>query len=300
MAGSDAMKDLRAGIVDYLDLRRSLGFKLKTDERLLLDFAAFMERCGATRITSKLALAWAQRPETTDPNYLAGRLRAIRSFARYRILMDARTEIPPTDLLPRQRSAFQPHIFHQEEIARLLAASLQRRRGAKPISRWSRYAIFGLLSVTGMRVGEALNLDLEDVDLDHGVLTIRNAKFGKSRLVPVHATTCAALKLYLEQRNAFMAGRSATPFFISPLETTTYCPPTSDRGTDLLSVPSAVRRGRAYPQAIRPPWHRSGCHSAARRLVRIHPRVDDARIGCAVQSRRSASFFSRRLAHSTR
>ncbi len=183
------MKDLRAGIVDYLDLRRSLGFKLKTDERLLLDFAAFMERCGATRITSKLAVAWAQRPETTDPNYLAGRLRAIRSFARYRILMDARTEIPPTDLLPRQRSAFQPHIFHQEEIARLLAASLQRRRGAKPISRWSRYAIFGLLSVTGMRVGEALNLDLEDVDLDHGVLTTRNAKFGKSRLVPVHATT---------------------------------------------------------------------------------------------------------------
>lgn len=143
-----------------------------------------MERRRATRITSKLALAWAQRPETTDPNHLAGRLRAIRSFARYRIVADPRTEIPPTDLLPRQRSSFRPHIFSQEEIARLLAASLQRRRGAKPISRWSRYALFGLLSVTGMRVGEALNLDLEDVDLDHGVLTIRNAKFGKSRLVP--------------------------------------------------------------------------------------------------------------------
>jgi site-specific recombinase XerD len=83
-------------------------------------------------------------------------------------------------------------------------------------------------------------------------------------------------------------------------ETTTYCPPTPNRGTDPLSVPSAVRRGSAYPQTIRPPWHRSGCHSAARRLVRIHPRVDDARIGCTVQSRRSASFFSRRLAHSTR
>jgi integrase len=127
---------------------------------------------------------------------------------------DPRTEIPPTDLLPRQRSSFQPRIFNQEEIARLLAASLQRRRGAKPISRWSRYAIFGLLSVTGMRVGEALSLDLKDVDLDHGVLTIRNAKFGKSRLVPVHATTCAALKLYLEQREAFLAGRDATPFFV--------------------------------------------------------------------------------------
>ena len=65
------------------------------------------------------------------------------------------------------------------------------------------------------------------------------------------------------------------------LETTTYCPPTPDRGTDLLSFPSAVRRDGAYHQAIRPSWHRSGCHSAARRIGRLHPRVDDARIGCA-------------------
>jgi hypothetical protein len=95
MAGGDAMKDLRDDIVDYLDLRRSLGFRLKKDERLLLDFAAFMERRGAARITSKLALAWAQQPVSTDSNYLAGRLRAVRSFARYRIVTDPRTEIPP-------------------------------------------------------------------------------------------------------------------------------------------------------------------------------------------------------------
>ncbi len=211
------MNSLRDGIVDYLELRRSLGFKLKKDERLLMDFAEFMKRRGATRITSRLALAWAQQPESTDPNYLAGRLRAIRSFARYRIVTDPHTVIPPTDLLPRQRSTFQPHIFRQDEIASVLAASLQRRRGAKPISRWSRYAIFGLLSVTGMRVSEVLNLDLEDVDLDHGVMVIRNSKFGKSRLVPVHATTSAVLKLYLEQRTAFLAGRIVRPFFISPL-----------------------------------------------------------------------------------
>lgn len=65
------------------------------------------------------------------------------------------------------------------------------------------------------------------------------------------------------------------------LETTTYCPPTPDRGTDLLSFPSAMRRDGAYHQAIRPSWRRSGCHSAARRIGRLHPRVDDARIGCA-------------------
>ena len=62
------MNNLRDGIIDYLELRRSLGFKLKKDERLLLDFAAFMERRGATWITLKLALAWAQQPESADPN----------------------------------------------------------------------------------------------------------------------------------------------------------------------------------------------------------------------------------------
>jgi integrase len=211
------MTSLREGVSDYLELRRSLGFRLKKDEHLLFDFADFMERRHAVHITAKLAVHWARQPASTDVNYHAGRLRAVRSFARYRILSDPQTEIPATDLLPRQRIAFQPHIFSEEEIGRILAASLRPHRGAKPISRWSRYTIFGLLSVTGMRVGEALSLDLADVDLDCGVLTIRNSKFGKSRLVPVHATTCAALKLYLEQRNAFLAGHFVKPFFISPL-----------------------------------------------------------------------------------
>jgi integrase/recombinase XerD len=211
------MNSLRAGVSEYLELRRSLGFRLKKDERLLLDFADFMERRHTAHITAKLAVKWAQQPASTDANYLAGRLRAVRSFARYRILRDPRTEIPATDLLPRQRSVFRPHIFREEEIRRLLAACLQRRRGAKPISRWSRHTIFGLLSVTGMRVGEVLNLDLEDVDLDQGIITVRNAKFGKSRLVPVHPTTRHALRLYRERRDEFLAGKSVKPFFISPI-----------------------------------------------------------------------------------
>lgn len=211
------MNSLRASVSEYLALRRSLGFRLKKDERLLLDFAAFMERRHAAHITARLAVKWAQQPASTDANYHAGRLRAVRSFARYRILADPRTEIPAADLLPRHRSTFRPHIYSEDEIKRVLAASLQRRRGAKPISRWSRYAIFGLLSVTGMRVGEVLNLNLEDADLDNGVLTIRNAKFGKDRLIPLHATTCDVLRTYRERRDEFLAGRVVEPFFISPL-----------------------------------------------------------------------------------
>lgn len=217
MARGIAMNSLRAGVSEYLDLRRSLGFKLKADERLLLDFADFLSRHRATHITAKLAMKWAQQPASADANYFAGRLRAVRSFARYRILTDAKTEIPAADLLPSKRSPFRPRILSEREIQRLLAASLQRRRGATPISRWSRYAIFGLLSVTGMRVSEALNLDLEDVDLDRGILTVRNSKFGKSRLLPVHPTTCAALRTYRKSRDEFLAGRIVEPFFVSPL-----------------------------------------------------------------------------------
>ncbi|MDE2135002.1 MAG: tyrosine-type recombinase/integrase [Alphaproteobacteria bacterium] len=211
------MNGLRAGVAEYLELRRSLGFRLKTDERLLGQFADFMERHRAAHITAKLAVQWAQQPASTNANYFAGRLRAVRSFARYRILTDPRTEVPATDLLPRQKSTFRPHIFSNEEVTRLVAACLQRRRGAKPISRWSRYTIFGLLSVTGMRLGEVLNLDLDDVDLDQGVITVRNAKFGKSRLVPVHSTTRDVLRLYRERRDEFLAGKSIKPFFISPI-----------------------------------------------------------------------------------
>lgn len=209
------MTSLREGIAEYLELRRSLGFRLKKDELYLGDFAGFMERRHATHITAKLAVQWARQPASTDANYLAGRLRAVRSFARYRILSDPQTEIPATDLLARRRITFQPHIFSEEEIRRILVGSLRQWGGATRFYCLGRYTIYGLISVTGMRVGEVLNLDLGDVDLDQGVITIRNAKFGKSRLVPVHETTLIALQRYRAERDAFLAGRIVKPFFIS-------------------------------------------------------------------------------------
>lgn len=209
------MTSLRKGVSEYLELRRSLGFRLKKDELYLGNFAGFMERRHATHITAKLAVKWARQPASTDVNYHAGRLRAVRSFARYRILSDPRTEIPATDLLPRRRSAFRPHIFSEQEIRSILTASLRQWGGATRFYCLGRYTIYGLISVTGMRVGEVLSLDLEDVDLDLGVITIRNAKFGKSRLVPVHETTRIALQRYRAERDAFLAGRIVKAFFVS-------------------------------------------------------------------------------------
>lgn len=92
---------------------------------------------------------------------------------------------------------------------------MRRRGGATRFYCLGRYTIYGLISVTGMRVGEVLRLDLDDVDLDEGVITIRNTKFGKSRLVPVHDTTRVALQRYREERDAFLAGRVVKAFFVS-------------------------------------------------------------------------------------
>lgn len=209
------MSGLRESVLEYLELRRSLGFRLKQDERLLLDFSDFMEARHAAHITAKLAVEWAQRPASTNVNYHAGRLRAVRSFSRHRILSDPQTEVPGADLLPRQKIAFQPYIFSQDDIERILAESLRRRGGQQTIFYLGRYTVFGLLAVTGMRVSEALNLDVEDVDLHEGVLVIRNTKFGKTRMVPVHPTTASVLRRYREERDAFLGDRPVKAFFIS-------------------------------------------------------------------------------------
>ena len=209
------MRSLKTAVYEYVAMRRALGFKLKKYDTLLLDFAAFLKRNRSTHITVKDVLEWTAQTGSTDPNYAARRLQVVRGFARYRSAIDPRTEIPMPDLLPRSRERLQPHLYTQEEISQLLLTALQPRCGASSISRWSRYTILGLLSVTGLRISEALNLDVGDVDLEQGILTIRNSKFGKDRLVPLHTTTQAALRNYLRRRNECFPGRSITPFFVS-------------------------------------------------------------------------------------
>jgi integrase len=107
------------------------------------------------------------------------------------------------------------YLYSDEEVQRLLAETLKHRVGATSISRWVRYTLYGLLSVTGLRIGEALRLNLADVDLDQGILTIRDSKFGKSRLVPVHTSTRIALGKYLQRRNDYFDGRNIEPLFVS-------------------------------------------------------------------------------------
>ena len=212
------MNPLTQAVHDYLDLRRALGFKLQEAGRALLNFAAFMEQQNAPYITQALALAWAQQAADIQPATRALRLGIVRGFARYRSATDPRTEVPATGVLSCRPTRPQPYLYSDDEIRRLLEAALRMRyrHERDALHPFTYYCLFGLLSVSGMRLTEARNLKLQDVDLAADVLTIRGSKFGKSRLLPLHASTCKVLADYLRRRARHWAGREVSSYvFVS-------------------------------------------------------------------------------------
>jgi integrase len=208
------MNTLRQAVRDYLKMRRSLGFKLRETGKELIDFVRFLEQHKAGYITEALALAWAQQPSQAQPARWAQRLSSVRGFARYHSATDPRTQIPSPGLLSFQPKRARPYLYSEEEIRSLLRAALRMpyRFQCGKLRPRTFYCLFGLLSVTGLRLGEARNLEVSDVDLKTGILTVRGAKFGKTRLVPLHASTCAVLADYLARRRRHWAGRTVSSY----------------------------------------------------------------------------------------
>ena len=210
------MNTLRQAVQEYLSMRRDLGFTLQEAGKGLLDFVTFMEQHRASYITQALALAWAQQPSNVQPAHWAQRLSFVRGFARYRSATDPRTQIPPQGLLPFQPKRARPYLYSEDEIESLLRAALKMpcRYERGELRPWVYYCLFGLLSVSGLRLGEARNLELQDVDLKAAVLTIRGAKFGKTRLVPLHASTCQVLGDYIARRKRHWSTTAGLLLFV--------------------------------------------------------------------------------------
>ncbi|MGI8810334.1 MAG: tyrosine-type recombinase/integrase [Acidimicrobiales bacterium] len=206
------MSTLDAHVEDYLRLRRALGFKLERHGLLLPQLVAYLEAAGATTLTSEAAIAWARLPERARPNHWAARLAVARGFARYLQTIDPATEVPPPGVFPARRHRPTPYLWSQEEICRLLEGARALR---SPLRAATHEALFGLLATTGMRIGEAVGLDRDDVDLGAGVITIRQAKFDRSRLVPLHPSTTAAMSRYTTRRDQLCPRPPSTAFFLS-------------------------------------------------------------------------------------
>jgi integrase/recombinase XerD len=209
------MRTPQQAVVDYLSLRRSLGFKLEKHEVCLREFVSFLKKRGTSRITTKLALQFATRHRGQQPAEWASRLSIVRGFACYRSGADPATEIPPHGMLPNRPLRARPYLYSEDEIGRLLTAAGNLSSSICSLRPRTYYCLLGLLVVTGMRLGEVMNLQLQDVDWSEGLLTIRNTKFGKSRLIPLHPSTQKILAEYAKHRDRFFAGRPVQHFFVS-------------------------------------------------------------------------------------
>lgn len=192
------MTGLRAKAEDYLAMRRALGFKLHRPGQLLLQFTDYAESRGADRVTTEHAIAWAMLAHDADPSYLALRLQAVRTFAVHQHTIDVETEVPPSDVFPHQSRRAEPFLYTEAEIEALQTAAMNSFVGIRAATYDT---LIGLLAVTGMRVGEAIRLDRDDIDWATGVITIRDSKFAKTRQLPLHPTTIAELERYGQIRD---------------------------------------------------------------------------------------------------
>jgi integrase len=192
---------LNRDLARYADQQRSLGFKFRVQEILLRGYVAFAEELGDRHIKSTRVLEWAAR--APSPEQRRNRLLTVRRFALAMRAENARHQVPAADAfghaVAKRRS---PYIYSADEITRLLraAGALQPEGLFRP----SMYAtLFGLLAATGMRIAEALTLQIDDVITDG--LVVRETKFQKSRLLPLHATARLALDRYLVARQRLAA-----------------------------------------------------------------------------------------------
>ena len=207
---------LQAHVDDYLRLRRGLGFKLERAGQILPQLVSYLEAAGASTVTRELAISWAKLPASARPQHWASRLAIARGFAAYLQTIDPATEVPPAGVFAVRYQRPTPYLWPEVDIRQLLVAA---RTLTPPLKAASYEALFGLLAVTGMRVGEAVGLERDDVDLNTGVITIREqiAKLEKARLAPLHPTTVDALDRYASECDRQCPTPRSTRFFVSSI-----------------------------------------------------------------------------------
>jgi len=206
------MSELRHAVEDYLRTRRALGFKLEREAGLLFDFVATLEGAGQHTLTLDAALAWATRPPDAQRSWWAARLSAVRGFARWRHAFDPATEVPPADLLPAHSRRAQPYPYTDADVVALMRAA---HALPAPLRAATYQTLIGLLAVTGMRVGEVIDLDRGDADWGEGLLVVRGAKFNKSREILLHPSTVEALRSYATVRDQHCPHPGTAAFFLS-------------------------------------------------------------------------------------
>ena len=247
----------------YLSVRRSLGYDLRTEERILRRFIRFADQEGATHTDTALFLRWdASLPEVSGGTR-ATRLSKVRLFAQWLSGIDPANEVPPRGLLPGRLNRARPHIYTDAEIGAIIAAAraLPSIYGLRALTCST---LFALLAVTGLRISEALALDRGDLDTVAGVLCVRRGKLGKERLLPLDRSVVERLVDYLAERDRLL-GHGAQPLFVT------------DKGTRLTDCGARYNFARACQDIGLRPRQRYQRHGRG-------PRIHDLRHTFAVRT----------------
>jgi integrase len=208
--------DLRAKVDDYLAERRRLGFKLRNMALALASFASYAEHVGHQGpLTTDVMADWSRQDKAQGHSLgtSARRLKVLRPFTRWLRQFEPRTEVPDASIFGPVPGRVAPHIYREAEIVELLAAArgLNPQGGLRPATFET---LFGLIASAGLRVSEALSLLDTDVDLSDSTLMVRQTKFAKSRLLPLHPSTVEVLIRYRELRSRQVPATADTPFFV--------------------------------------------------------------------------------------
>ena len=251
------MSGLRARAEEYLAMRRALGFKLESHGPRLMSFVRFCECRGAATVTTDLAVEWATTTSRGSDHeaYQARRLDVVRIFARHLQPLDPATEVPPGDVLDRRQCRIPPYLYSPQEVTALMSAA----RALRPALRAATWrTLIGLLAVTGMRQGEACRLRRDDVDLNEEMIVIEDSKFGKSRMVFLHPTAAAALRVYSRARDEAFPEAAAPTFLVNSLGR-----PLDSRNTPRRSPRSSSQRA-SRPRPASGPRDCTTCGTCSR------------------------------------
>jgi integrase/recombinase XerD len=207
------MTRLSKAVQGYLTMRYQLGYKLERATYVLNGFATYAKQKKVSHITTKVALEYATQNHNAAPPSWASRLGIIRRFALYMRLLDPLTEVPPPNLLPYSYRRRSPYIYSDSDILKILKSCNILLN--HPLDAKTYYTLLGLIAVTGLRPGEALNLKSDSVDMTLGIITIRDSKFRKTRKVPVHKSTIKKLQEYVKYRDQYFKKKTSTYFFVN-------------------------------------------------------------------------------------
>jgi len=198
-------------VANYLRVRRALGYKLKDNEHILVQFTAYLRAHDAQALTVEHALGFATASTGDSPRRQALRLSAIRCFARWAMTIDPTVQVPPASLLPARVTRAAPYIYTQDQIGALIGAA---DRLTPAIRGATFHTLIALMAATGLRTGEALGLDIANLD-QHGCTLTVTGKYGKIRMLPLHPTVLNGLTRYLEQRGQLLPALNCPALLIS-------------------------------------------------------------------------------------